>query len=58
MSTNFHETKSERKFYEDKKQKALKAIDHTIEDWLHGQVSSNKSRIKKLLAIKHLVYDI
>ena len=57
-NTEFHESKRERKFYEGKKQKALTYIDHTIEDWLHGQVSSNKSRIKKLLSIKKLVNDI
>ena len=29
----FHETKRERKYYEDKKQKALRYLDHTIEDF-------------------------
>ena len=58
IDCQFQETKSERKYYEDKKKTALRYIDHTIEDWIHGQVSSNKSRIKKLLSIKKLVNDI
>jgi len=60
----FHETKRERKFYEDKKQKALRYIDHTIEDWHEGIRSGSPSVVfanklaTKLFVIKKMVKDI
>jgi len=61
----FHETKSERKFYEDKKQKALEYIDHTI-DFSSNTIlrivttrSGDAVRMtQKLRVIKKLVNDI
>ena len=48
----FHETKSERKYYEDKKQKALKAIDK-----LADETADLRPRLK-VLHIWDLVNDI
>ena len=63
---NFSETKAERKYYEDKKQKALRYIDHTIEDWydVTGEIPTEREHdriskfTKKLIVIKKLVNDI
>jgi len=52
---SFHETKSERKYYEDKKQKALSYIDHTIK--LDPSLV-DKFILKKLTVIRRLVKDI
>jgi len=64
-NTEFHETKSERKFYEGKKQKALTYIDHTI-DFSSNTITAivdtrTKDAVKmtqKLREIKKLVNDI
>jgi len=60
----FHETKRERKFYEGKKQKALRYIDNTLEDW-HDAIgigSGSDGRFKKftqkLTVIRKMVNDI
>ena len=62
---SFHETKSERKYYEDKKQKALRYIDHTIDfasNTITGIVDTRtKDAVRmtqKLKEIKKLVNDI
>ena len=38
MTDIFHETKRERKYYEGKKQKALRYIDHTLNRLYHLQI--------------------
>ena len=43
IDCQFHETKSERKFYEDKKQKALRYLDHTM------NILHDLERIKELV---------
>ena len=57
MSTQFHETKRERKFYEDKKQKALRYIDHTRAEWF-DTVMTHERMVRKLAVIKKMVNDI
>jgi len=57
MSTQFHETKRERKFYEDKKQKALRYLDHTKEEILDSTISEYRI-LRKLTALRRLVNDI
>jgi len=57
---SFHETKRERKKYEDKKQKALKYID-TIESETDGQfvdTYENQQFEYKLMKLRDLVIDI
>ena len=54
IDCQFHETKRERKYYEDKKQKALRYIDHTIQYWFDGK----SDMTRKLIVIKKLVNDI
>ena len=53
----FHETKRERKFYEDKKQKALRYLDHTKEEILDSTISEYRI-LRKLTALRRLVNDI
>ena len=53
----FHETKRERKFYEDKKQKALRYLDHTIDD-LNTPPFGRFETLKKLDKLRELVKDI
>ena len=53
----FHETKRERKFYEDKKQKALRYIDHTRAEWF-DTVMTHERMVRKLAVIKKMVNDI
>ena len=57
MSTQFHETKRERKFYEDKKQKALRNLAHTKEEILDSTISEYRI-LRKLTALRRLVNDI
>ena len=63
MTDIFHETKRERKYYEGKKQKALRYIDHTI-DLFQVFVKTRQSpeqirRMKqKLIVIRKMVNDI
>ena len=65
----FSETREERKYYEDKKQKALTYIEHTLDeidskDWYIGKnrpeiISWIKNRlVQKLTVTKKLVNDI
>jgi len=59
----FHETKRERKFYEDKKQKALRYLDHTIIYYNDIKNRDTEQKIKdhfaiKLQRLKKLVNDI
>ena len=61
---SFHETKRERKFYEDKKQKALRYIDHTFQA-LDRIEESNQAwdfvdsvLPQKLTVIRKMVNDI
>ena len=63
----FFRDKSERKYYEGKKQKALTYINHTIDAWFDVTGSTEYDRIsedtrlliaQKLLAIRKLVNDI
>ena len=58
---SFHETKRERKFYEDRKQKALRYIDHTIDDTIpllrSGLLTSQKLG-HKLKELRKRVNDI
>jgi len=59
----FHETKRERKFYEDKKQKALRYLDHTIIYYNDIKNYDTEQKIKdhfaiKLQRLKKLVNDI
>ena len=61
----FHETKSERKFYEGKKQKALRYLDHTREEILNERPVDDEEFHKirsyysrKLKELKKLVNDI
>jgi len=60
IDCQFHETKRERKKYEDKKQKALKYID-TIESETDGQfvdTYENQQFEYKLMKLRDLVIDI
>ena len=64
MSTNFHETKSERKFYEGEKQTALKKIDVFIRN-LEQEMAYNPKRkvdsrvvVEQLKSIKYWVDKI
>jgi len=57
MTDIFHETKRERKFYEGKKQKALRYLDHTIEDFVDQQISDYQLE-QKLVKLRKLVNDI
>ena len=60
-NTEFHETKRERKYYEDKKQKALRFITHTLDDLYYQSgitISTRKFLIKKITIIKKMVNDI
>ena len=65
-NTEFHETKRERKYYEDKKQKALRYIDHTLEDWydVTGSIPTEREHdriskfTQKLIVIRKMVDDI
>jgi hypothetical protein len=52
---SFHETQAERKYFEDKKQTALRYIDHTIK--LDPSLV-DKFILKKLTVIRRLVNDI
>ena len=54
---SFHETKRERKFYEGKKQKALRYLDHTKEEILGSKISEYRI-LRKLTALRRLVNDI
>ena len=59
----FHETKRERKFYEDKKQKVLRYLDHTIIYYNDIKNRDTEQKIKdhfaiKLQRLKKLVNDI
>jgi len=57
----FHETKRERKFYEDKKQKALRYIKHTIELFDNRRDSKDywsSGFLTKLQNIEKMVNDI
>ena len=61
IDCQFQETKSERKFYEDKKQKALRYIDHTIDFSSYYGKLTLKDQVKmtqKLRVIKKMVNDI
>jgi len=63
IDCEFHETKRERKFYEDKKQKALRYLDHTIEFYDNSINPSNLAGkkdyfSKKLQELRKLVNDI
>ena len=54
---NFSETKSERKYYEDKKQKALRYLDHTLE--LFPKLCKNPTHFRaKLEELRKRVNDI
>ena len=59
---NFSETKAERKYYEKKKQKALRYLDHTIEKFDSEFYSGEKTRSSqfknKLETLRKLVNDI
>ena len=55
---SFHETKRERKKYENKKQKALRYIDHTLNRLYHLQEKDQNYMYKKLTVIKKMVNDI
>jgi len=58
----FHETKRERKFYEGKKQKALRYLDHTIEQISYADKGMDKANreyfINKMKELKKRVNDI
>ena len=58
----FHETKRERKFYEGKKQKALRYIDHTIEQISYADKGMDKANreylTNKMTKLRKLVNDI
>ena len=54
----FHETKSERKYYEDKKQNVLRYIRETMSDITMQNTISKRSMIVILREIKNLVNDI
>jgi len=65
----FHETKRERKFYEDKKQKALRYIDHTLDEISSREFYLGKNRpeiiqwvnnrlTQKITVIRKMVNDI
>ena len=58
-NTEFHETKRERKYYEGKKQKALREIDHTIEGMsrVYSKMDMVYARMK-LNKVRKLVNDI
>jgi hypothetical protein len=69
MTDIFHETKRERKYYEGKKQKALRYLDHTIKEFhdilpnLMSQYEADQDVLidrfdKKLKQLKKLVNDI
>jgi hypothetical protein len=61
MTNIFHETKRERKFYEDKKQKALRYIKHTIalfDDRRDSKDYWSSGFLTKLHNIEKLVNDI
>ena len=64
IDCTFHETKSERKFYEGKKQKALTIINNSISNVLtsdrfnYGKSSDGKYVIGMLHRISDLVNDI
>jgi len=53
----FHETKRERKYYEGKKQKALRYLDHTITDFVDQQISDYQME-QKLKKLRKLENDI
>jgi len=60
---SFHETKRERKYYEDRKQKALEYLDHTIEELNDVHRIRNLRAVidrfdKKLNELRRLVNDI
>ena len=62
-NTEFHETKRERKYYERKKQKALRYIDHTIEMFQYIRNREEQQDIfkrykQKLTIIRNMVNDI
>ena len=54
---NFSETKAERKYYEKKKQKALRYLDHTADDIFLGQIDDEQTLVK-LGRLRELVNDI
>jgi len=54
----FHETKSERKYYEDKKQIVLSYIRETMSDITMEKTISKRNMMFKLREIKNLVNDI
>jgi len=56
-AVEFHETKRERKYYEGKKQKALRYLDHTITDFVDQQISDYQME-QKLEKLRKLVNDI
>ena len=64
MTDIFHETKRERKFYEDKKQKALKQINYSIASIItnpkfsYGKSEKGKYFVKVLKNIYEKVNDI
>jgi len=63
IDCTFHETKRERKFYEDKKQKVLRYLDHTIIYYNDIKNRDTEQKIKdhfaiKLQRLKKLVNDI
>jgi len=61
IDCQFHETKSERKYYEDKKQKALRYIKHTIELFDNRRDSKDywsSGFLTKLQNIEKMVNDI
>ena len=57
IDCTFHETKRERKFYEDKKQKALMYLDHTI-GLLYSKSYTKRQLVAKLSILKNMVADI
>ena len=57
----FSETREERKYYEDKKQKALRYLDHTIQQFEAGLDSKDYKGygfLTKLQNLEKLVNDI
>ena len=57
---SFHETKRERKFYEDKKQKALRWIDDTIDGHIFSDNSVTVTNwwVSRMKDVRGLVNDI